>query len=104
MGVETAADRAVFVNPANFGVVASYTPAGGSSASEINVIFDSGYFAVGLDAVVPIESGQLRAVARTADLPNVSHGATLVIAGVTYKVRGNQPDGTGMTTLVLEQQ
>ncbi len=102
MAVETAEDRAVFVNPSDFGVAATYTPSGGSPAS-VNGIFDAGYFAVGVEAGVPLAAAQLRFVARTADLPNVANGATLLIGSTTYIIRNVEHDGTGMTTLVLEQ-
>ncbi len=39
-----------------------------------------------------------------ASLPTVKHGDTLVVAGVTYKVRGVEPDGTGVVVLRLEKQ
>lgn len=39
----------------------------------------------------------------TADLSAAVEGTSLVINSVTYKVVDNQPDGTGMTALVLER-
>ena len=99
MAVETAEDRAVFVNPAEFGVTATY------GASSINGIFDSDYFAASVGAQVDIEGARLRFLCRTADLPSGgTHGDTIVIGAVTYKVREVHPDGTGMTELVIEKQ
>lgn len=40
----------------------------------------------------------------TSSVPGVKHGDTLVISATTYKVRGVEPDGTGITTLRLEAQ
>ena len=97
--IESAADRAVFVNPDDFGVTASY------GASAINGIFDSNYFAAEIGLPVPIEGARLRFLCRSADLPgNAAHGDTLTIGSDSYKVREIQADGTGMTALVIEKQ
>ena len=40
----------------------------------------------------------------TADAASSAHGTTLVIGAATYKVRGIEPDGTGVTLLRLERQ
>jgi hypothetical protein len=103
MGVETAADRAVFVNPADFGVTATYTPVAGSPSS-VNGIKDAPWVNAQVEAFVGVESTHPTFLAETANLPGVTHGATLVIAGVTFKVRGVQDDGTGFTVLILEKQ
>lgn len=99
MAVETASDRAVFVNPAEFGVTATY------GAASINGIFDSDYFAASVGAQVDIVGARLRFLCRTADLPgSAANGDSIVIAAVTYKVREIHHDGTGMTELVIEKQ
>jgi hypothetical protein len=79
----------------DFGVAA--TPAAGG---DITVIFDRAHIeAMGGD----ISGTQPVALAVSADVssyqPNVS---TLTIAGVLYRVRDMQPDGTGLSLLVLE--
>lgn len=99
MAVESADDRAVFVNPNDFGVTATY------GAASVNGIFDSGYFAASLGLQVELEGSRLRFLCRSADLPGTpAHGDTLTIAATTYKVREIHPDGTGMTELVIEKQ
>lgn len=40
----------------------------------------------------------------SADVTGISHGAIVAIGSDTYKVRGIQPDGTGITKLILELQ
>lgn len=40
----------------------------------------------------------------TASAAGATHGTTLVIGAATYKVRGIEPDGTGITLLRLEAQ
>lgn len=39
-----------------------------------------------------------------ADVPAVAHGQTLVVGARTFKVRGVEPDGTGIVRLRLEAQ
>lgn len=63
------------------------------------VIFDNGYQSA-LGGLV--ESTGPICQAKTADVSTVVQGATITIASTDYRVRGVQPDGTGITTLVLE--
>lgn len=39
----------------------------------------------------------------TAGVSGLAYGAALTIGGVGYAVRQNEPDGTGMTQLILER-
>jgi microcystin-dependent protein len=41
---------------------------------------------------------------RTSDVTTAGYGTSVVVATESYLVRGIQPDGTGMTTLILELQ
>lgn len=50
-----------------------------------------------------IESNYPVLTIRTSDASGVSHGTAVVANGVNYTVRSIQPDGTGMTELVLEE-
>lgn len=43
-----------------------------------------------------------RATVRTSDVTSVTRGTTVVDGSTSYKVVSIQPDGTGMTVLVLE--
>src|SRR5262245_36015628 len=110
MAVETDADRLLFLNPDEFGVVITY-----AGFESINGILDADYFAVELGTQVPVEGARLRLICRSADLPQGGvHGDQAIITAVAttvdpallgeYLVREVQPDGTGMTTLVLERQ
>ena len=63
-----------------------------------------------------VEGSQPIAYCKTSDVSSASHGDTLAFAApttksgtqfkgaVTYEVVGVQPDATGITALVLEQQ
>lgn len=101
MAVETDTERTVLL--ADFGVSATYT-AEGESATTITVIFDEPYVGVDPDGRVAVESDNPTCLARTTDVSNANHAATIVINSTTYNVVGVQPDGTGFTTLVLEEQ
>jgi len=39
---------------------------------------------------------------RDVDVSGVAHGTSITVGGTAYTVRGIEPDGTGMTTLILE--
>jgi hypothetical protein len=44
-----------------------------------------------------------QAIVRTADVPSIASGQTVVMQGTQYSVAEIQPDGTGMTTLILQK-
>ncbi|MEK9751742.1 MAG: hypothetical protein VW338_00825 [Rhodospirillaceae bacterium] len=103
MAVESAADRAAFVNPDEFGVTATLTAAASGEQATVNgVLFD------GEDTVFAgpgVMSGPIRFRCRTADLPaGAAHGDSLVIGSDHYAVAVRADDGTGMTDLQLEQR
>lgn len=68
-------------------------------ASTFNAIFDEPFYdAMQVEASVP------SLLAATADVAGIEQGNPLVVNEVTYYVRGIEPEGTGMTRLVLEPQ
>jgi hypothetical protein len=107
MAVETAADRAAFVNSDEFGLAATYTAAGGAPAT-VNGIFDNPFAALDFAEGVAIQSTNPVLLVATADLPAGAAGGdvdTVAIAGTTYLVREVQPDLTGdFTQLELVEQ
>jgi hypothetical protein len=79
---------------ADFGVNATI------GAATVRVIFDAEYEAAlgtGMEAAGP------RCTGATADLAAAVQGTAITINSVAYKVASHQPDGTGITTLVLER-
>lgn len=83
------------------GVAATYTRAG--VAKQITGIFDRDYFAADMGGRVAVSSSQPRFTCASAALPSgAGNGDTLAINGTTYTVRVVEPDGTGVTQLVLE--
>ncbi len=66
-------------------------------ASTFSVIFDRAHLeSLGISATQPV------AVAKTSDVSSATRGTSITINGTAYTVMDNQPDGTGMTTLLLE--
>lgn len=90
-------DLAPFLSTSDFAVTATV---GGVSVS---VIFDRahveamGGFGGGIDATQPT------ALLKTSDVTaqSIARNTAIVIDGTTYYVQSLQPDGTGMTLLVL---
>jgi len=93
MSVETAADRSAML--ADYGTTVTKT-----DASTFTAIFDNDFLAVDLDES-EVESTEPTLLARTADVSGLAHGDSLTISAVSYTVRGIQPDGTGMTQIML---
>lgn len=63
----------------------------------INVIFDAQYV-----DVLGTESASPAATCASKDVADVQHDDQIEINGVTYRVTGIQPDGTGVTVLRLQ--
>lgn len=105
MPVESAADRAAFLNPDEFGVTMTWALGDGSSV-DIDAYFDEPseriFDGPGITTAAP------SIVVRTADVPE---GATfgehtpdrITIGERTFVPRTNEPDSTGMTTVMLEE-
>ena len=103
MAIEGATEPAVFFDTDDFAAASNYTPLGGS-ASTVNGIFDNEYFEVDPLSGVGVVSAQPRFVCTTADLPSgAASGDAITIDGTAYTVRVIQPEGTGVTSLVLEK-
>lgn len=106
MAIETDSERAIFFELDEFAVTCAYTKAGESApAAHICGIFDKEFLAVGLESNLELASTDPMFQCPTAQIPTGNAvGDTLVIDGTTYKARVFQPDGTGITTIVLEDQ
>jgi hypothetical protein len=102
MAVESADDRAIFLSVDDFGVSATFTR--GVTVRTISGIFDNDFVEVDAGGVIPFAMQQPRFLARTSDVSAAVEDDTLVISGTTYKIKVVQPDGTGMTNLILEKQ
>ena len=100
MAIETDADLAELFSTDEHGTAGTFTPDGGS-ASTVNGIFGNVYFDIPAGET-GIEGKQSSFMCRSSDITDAAHGDSLVVSGTTYTVRGVQPDGTGVTTLILE--
>ena len=89
-----AEDLAPFFSTADFAVAAAL------NGVSVTGIFDNGY----AEPFGEVEGRQPTFVLPTASASSVAQGQSLVIGAATYKVRGVEPDGTGVTALRLELQ
>jgi len=97
MAVESAADRAIFFEVDDFATAATF---GGGT---VNGIFDNEFVEVDAGGGVGFALVQPRFQCRTQDVSSASEGDAITIDGTAYTIRVVQPDGTGITTLVLEK-
>jgi len=90
MAVESDDDRAAIL--ADFGepiIIGSLT---------ITAIFDDGYEdALGTWVTTPVLT------ARTMDVTSYARGTALTIAGVSYTIAEQQPDGQGISQVILQR-
>lgn len=87
-------DFSLFLDTADFAVDAQVTTTLGEILAA-KVLFDQPH----ADGLGVMESIDPSALGRTVDLEHATH---LLIGDATWLVVGRQPDGTGMTRLLLE--
>jgi hypothetical protein len=102
MALETASDLAGFFDTDAHGTQATITING--SSSTINVIFNKEYFAIDPGLGVDVESTQPVVTGQSSDMTNVDNEDSITIDSVSYNIVSVQPDGSGVTSLVLETQ
>jgi hypothetical protein len=71
------------------------------TAVDIDAIFDNAFITI----IDDVESSTPAIVVADVDIPGVRHSDTFtrLLDSVVYKVWSIQPDGTGMTTILLTQ-
>jgi len=96
MTVESANDRLAFLN--DFGVDCVF------NRKNFKGIFDNAFneLTPGGNVSFSIQEAQLHC--RTSDIVTVEIGSTVKVDGSNFIVQDKQPDGTGMTVLMLERQ
>ena len=104
MAIEFEEDILSILNVDDFAVSATLTAFDASSQSVIVGIFDNETIPVDSGGFVPVHEEQPRFTCRTSDLSTLAENDTLLISGVTYKIKAWVHDGTGVTTLQLEKQ
>ena len=90
-----------FIDTNIFAHAATYTPSGGS-ATTVNGIFDNEFYSSDI-AENGVEGTQPRLTCASADIAGVSSGATFVISGTTYDFVREEPDGTGVSLVILKE-
>lgn len=95
-------DLDAFLDPEDFGVEAII------DGKSVDGIFDNDFLLA--DLGVGMESRDPRFMVKTTDVKSVVHDDSVLVPDeisggtTTYKVKGIEPDGTGITTLVLEKR
>jgi len=103
MAVESSSDLNVFFSSGDFGLLGTYVLNGGAT-STFNGLQDNEFLEVDPMSGVGVVSAEPRFVCKSADIPSAAApGDAITISSVSYKIRVIQPDGTGVTTLVLEK-
>jgi hypothetical protein len=93
--LETDADRQSYMEA--FGVPVTW------ASGTFTAIFDDAFVGANPgDAFV--ESSSPRILCRTSDVEGILSRTAIEVATIPFRVLSNQPDGTGLTVLVLERQ
>ena len=98
LAADLTGDLDVFFNSNEFAVEASLKGA----AIPIKVIFDDEYREIALSAG-SVEGSVPQCLAKSSDVEDAVHGDTLKVGETTYKIIEVQPNGTGITTLMLSK-
>jgi len=104
MTVESASDRASML--ADFGQSVTFSPGAtfpnrNDETAVITGIFDNGFVEVIGDEANSYAT-RPTLVCRTADVLNAARNSMVEFSDLVYKVAQVQPDGTGITELILE--
>lgn len=89
-------DFTAFLSPAEF---ATSVSVGGVLVS---AIYDNGY-ALGNVGGFGMASTQPALTLATANVPSAPEGQAVVVGGVVYLIASHEPDGTGVSRLLLER-
>ena len=98
LAADLTGDLDIFFNADEFAVEAFLNGA----ATPIKVIFDNEYREIVLSSG-SVEGRVPQCLAKSSDVEAAAHGNTLKVGATTYKIIGVQPDGTGITTLMLSK-
>jgi len=79
---------------------------GGIDAESVTVTYTGGSFSAIFERpfveVEGVESRQPVLIARTDDVDALAKDTSLTVQSVVYKLRRHEPDGTGITRLILK--
>jgi hypothetical protein len=94
-----AEDLSTFLDVDGFAVTAQATTRFGEVV-QLQVIFDNGY-AAGLGGVMASTTPSI--LAQSSNVQDLAPGSSVTVLGSDWTVAEIQPDGTGMTLLLLEK-
>lgn len=100
MPIETDQDRAVFLDPREFGTAPILFP-GTPGARTIHVLFDHPWVDADAGVGAELSTAAPRFVARDIDLVGVEEGDRIQVGAAVWRVADVQPDGKGMSTVEL---
>ncbi len=89
-------DLDTFLDNEEFAVDITY------NSGTIQGIFDNEFIA-SVEGEVGIESTIPQVLVKSSDVASASHDDTMTIDSVVYNIIGIQPDGTGLTLILLSQ-
>ena len=99
MALETAQDLENYFDTETHGTTATVTING--TGSSISVIINKEYFAIAGESV-DVDGTQPVVTCRSSDVTGIDTADTITIDSVTYNIVNIQPDGTGITVLILQ--
>ena len=91
--LESRLNRAVFARLANTQATIG--------AATVDAVFDNGY-TMGTVGAYGMAGSQPALTLATADVPATPVGAAVTVGAVAYTVAAHEPDGTGISRLLLE--
>lgn len=97
MTVETSLDRLTMLSDFGIDIVLP-------NSKVIKGIFDNPHLDVNAGGSVPFSIQEARVTVRTSDTSSLAQGSIVEIDNDHYVITDIQPDGTGITELVLEAQ
>lgn len=102
MAVESAADRAVFLDTDEFGEAISWTV--GAVVSSLNVAADTGTLRLDMQDGAGALDRRLTLLCREADIPaGAARGNAVTFRAAAHTVKSIEPDGEGMALVRLER-
>jgi hypothetical protein len=92
-------DLATFINITEFADTATHV----LTAATFPVIFDAAYVGI-IGPSGEIQSSGPQAQAKTSDVEDYAIGDEIMINAIYYKIAGMEPDGTGITRILLSER
>ena len=103
MSLENDATLGFFFSVNEFGTEAKWKQSGSSYVKVVG-IYDDPYISASAGGMVEFSATSPTFMAKTSDFNGVAYGDALEVGSKSYLVIEVMPDGTGMTTLTLEEQ